>query len=208
MTAVPVLEWFVMKKTTLICSAIALLCALPYAQSAAQNAPYVPGIVLPNPDLRGTWKLKDANEQRGQPKTIKIMRVPGSYTAYYAIFIKSNNKCPIKKSPRSIYLRTLKVGFPNKPIRIGDKMIPGNRIVKGKMWRCSSRGYIRKCRGKEIHVVDWGGVLETDSTGKVVRIKALYKSKYYDVKGKKPNFRCVRNKRKDTIRSATLTRVK
>ena len=195
-----------MKKTILICAAAALLCALPNADSAAQNAPYVPGVILPNPNLSGTWKLKDANEQRGQPKTVKIIRLPGSFTGYYAIFTKSNNKCPIKNSPRRTYLTILKVGNASNPVRIGGKLVPGNRIVKGKMRRCSSKAYLRKCRGKEIHVVNWGGVLETDSTGKVVRIKALYKSKYYDVKGKKPNYRCIRNKRKDSVRNATLTR--
>lgn len=195
-----------MKKTTLICAATALLCALPNAVSAAQNTPYVPGAIRPPPDLRGIWKIKDANEQRGQPKTIKIIRLPAALTSYYAIFTKSNNKCPVKKTARRTYLTILKVGTYGKLSRIGGRLIPGDRIVKGKMVRCSSKGYINKCRGKEIHVVNWGGILETDHLGKVVRIKALYKSKYYDVKGKKPNYRCIRKKRKDSVRNTTLTR--
>ncbi len=194
-----------MKKTTLICAAAALLIALPNAESAEHSAPFVPD--YPNLDIRGMWKLEDSSEPPGQPKTFEITgRVDSNW--YFAEFTNNQNTCPIKGESRGIYITSLKLGGPKAYYTVGGKKISGKLMVRAKITRCSSKRYMELCGGEETEFVKFTGVIEIDpETGKAVRIRGGYIGKYYDVKGKKPNTTCTRNKKKDFERFATWTRI-
>ena len=78
-------------------------------------------------------------------------------------------------------------------------------MVKGNLVRCSSKGFIKKCAGKEIRNAKFGAVLIVDrKIGKVVRINGTYRGHYWRVKKKQ---RCVRDESGDKDRFFTLRRL-